>query len=177
MNGDENMHFPEREDGDFKWNFNTVVMIGGLVASLAVNAFLGGVAWTNLNNSIEGLKSSVADTNKRVDNVSEAQERETQARIERGKQTDAKFQAINDKLPQFDIIAQQILRLTEIVGAQAKSVDVQAERFERFNNLYGDKLDAITQKLADVQTDVKVVQSQLQNRPQRTQFVPDVRMK
>lgn len=160
----ESMQFPAREKGPFKWNFNTLSIAGAAVIPLAINVFFLGVLWANLNNVISDLSN-------RLNN-------EIALSDARSKQTDTNFRAINDRLPQFDIIAQQMLRLTELTTANAKQSDAISERFNRYVEGQNGKLDIITDKLANLSSDNKVVQSQLSDlksqladqKPQRTRF-------
>lgn len=166
----ENMKFPVRENGPLKWNLNTLMAIGAGIIPLMVNVFALGVIYSNFSNGMNNLDNRI--------------KAETSLNVERAKQSEANFQSINARLPQFDIIAQQMLRLTELTTANAKQADAINERFNRYVEGQNGKLDIITDKLANLSSDNKVVQSQLNDlksqladqKPQRTRFsMPIVR--
>lgn len=146
------------------WHILAVVAAG--FGTVAVNSYLFGGSVTEIRRDIKALQDDTASL--RV-----MQDREQTARLERGKQTDANFKSLNDQLPRFDLMQQQITRLNEIAGDLRKGLDATNDRQERQQTLQADKLDKIIDAVADLRGDMKTVQSQLSDtgRPtNRTRF-------
>ena len=150
--------------------------MGAIFVSVAVNAFALGGVYFSMKYSDEENKKSIDDlkvqTERSISDVKEAQAREVQARVERGKLTDANFKTVFDKMPQFDLINAQILRLTELTAQNTKAIEETNKRIERVTDATANKLDTIISRQAEQSSDIKVIQSQLaeQQRSQRTRF-------
>lgn len=150
--------------------------IGAIIASVAINSFGLGAMYFSMRNSDTENAKAIQDlrlqTERNVQDVKEAQEREITARIERGKLTDANFKTVFDKMPQFDLINQQILRLTELTAQNTQAIAETNKRIERTTDATANKLDTIISRQAEQSSDIKVIQSQLaeQQRSQRTRF-------
>lgn len=155
--------------GRMEWNFNTAVTIIGLLASFGASMVAGGIAYNSI----------VSEQKVQSDKLSD----ERTARERRGVSTDARFSAIEQKIPQFEVIGMQIQRLTELSAANAKAIDATNERLTRIVESQSGKLDAIIRSVSDLTTEVRVIQSQIkeQDRAQRTRYnttVPsELRMK
>lgn len=156
-------HLPPK--GRIEWNLNTLVTISGILVLFIGNAFAMGVIYNTMQNNDASNAAAISDAKDAVDS-------ERQARKERGALTDAKFKAIEDKLPQFELINQQILRLTEIQGQTMQSIVEANKRMDRMTESTAGKLDTIIARQSDQSADIKVIQSQLadQQRLQRTRF-------
>lgn len=143
--------------------------IGALFVGGVVNAFaLGGIYFSMLA-ADEKAVVAIEEANKRIDEVHLAQEKETQARLDRGKLTDAKFQTLFDRMPQFDLINQQIIRLVEVQGQTMQALEAANKRMDRITESTAQKLDTIISRQADQSADIKVIQSQLE-KTQRTRW-------
>lgn len=139
---------------------------GGFAIGIAVTAFGWGITYNSMTSQIEALKNQAA--------------RDAQLVKEQSVRTDNRIAAVENKIPQFDVIAMQIQRLTELTAQNQKAIEATNERMNRFVESQGDKLDNIVDRLSDLSSDVKVVQSQLadQKSPQRTRFhMPEIRVK
>jgi septal ring factor EnvC (AmiA/AmiB activator) len=132
------------------------VFLGALMATAGNAYWFGG--------TIENIKGSIAATQSDVADLQAAQ-------AKRGEQADAAFQRINDKLPQFEVVNQQILRLAEQTAENRKMTEALNDRLERQQTQQADKLDKLIDAVADLRGDMKSVQSQLAdpNRVNRTQ--------
>lgn len=77
---------------------------------------------------------------------------------------------VKDKIPQFEVVGMQIQRLTEMSAANEKAIQATNERFSRYVEAQSGKMDLILDRIADLTTEVRVVQSQLKNPVNRTRF-------
>lgn len=129
---------------------------GGFAILLVVNSFALGGVYISIT---KDLASVQVDANN-----------ERQARKDRGLQTDSRFTAIENKIPQFEVVAQQIAQLTALAARNEKAIELTNERFSRYVETNSGKLDNLLSRMAEVSADLKVVQSQLtRNDSQRTQ--------
>jgi hypothetical protein len=123
--------------------WHVVATIVGMLIATATNAYLFGGTIAEIRSSISAVSSDVNDLQ------------------DRGKEADARFKLLFDKTPQFDVIAQQILRLTEISGELRKANDATNDRLDRQQTVQADKLDKLIDAVADLRGDMKSVKSQL----------------
>ncbi|AHJ10693.1 hypothetical protein P106B_10 [Rhizobium phage vB_RglS_P106B] len=147
------------------WTVGGIIIVG--FCTVGANAYFLGSKISNANRDIMDLQKGVQD-------VRQMYEMERTARVERGKVTDANFKVVFDKMPQFDLLAQQILRLTELTAENSKAIEETNRRMELNVERTQTKLDTIISRQAEQSSDIKVIQSQLtgqqQQRTQRTLF-------
>lgn len=132
--------------------------IGAIATALVVNAFgLAGVYFTLTNNDVQSGAQ-----------IAELKQTVTQLAV----RTDTRIAAVENKIPQFEVIALQIQRLTEISAQNTKSIEATNDRLTAIVENQSDKLDNIVQRISELTTEVKVIQSQIsdQQRAQRTRF-------
>lgn len=134
------------------WNIGTAFF------GIAVTAFGWGMTWNSMSAQIEALKNQAA--------------RDAQITKEQGVRTDNRIQAVEIKIPQFEVIALQIQRLTEISAQNEKAIDAANKRMDRIVESQSGKLDKIITSVSDLTTEVRVIQSQIkeQDKAQRTRF-------
>lgn len=161
-NGGDAMQLPRK--GAMEWNLNTVVTVGGVVFGAIVTAFGWGVIYNKMTTNDDKAVSAIAEVRQMVMD-------EKTAREKRGIVSDARFSAIEEKIPQFQVIGMQIQRLTEISAANEQAIQATNERFSRYVESQSGKLDLIISRVSDLTTEVRVVQSQLKDgNPQRTRM-------
>lgn len=132
--------------------------LGGFVVGIAVTAFGWGITYNSMSSSIENLKTQLTT--------------ETNMTRERSGKTDSRLQAIETKIPQFDVIGMQIQRLTELAASNQKAIEATNERMSRVVESQAGKFETIITKLGDLTTEIRVVQSQLKEQEplHRTRF-------
>lgn len=152
--------------------WHVLAVFAGAIAATAGNAYLFG-------GTVAEIKASIASTQSDITALQKAQENEVAARIKRSEQTDQDFQKINDKLPQFEVVNQQILRLAEQTAENRKMIEATNDRLDRRDQVQSDKLDKLIDAVADLRGDMKTVQSQLSDGSRatnRTRFLtPTIR--
>lgn len=153
--------------------WHVLAAFAGALITVGANAyFVGG--------QVAEVKASIAAAQSDISDLQKSQADEVAARIERSKQTDQDFQKINDKLPQFEVVNQQILRLAEQTAENRKMIEATNDRLDRRDQVQSDKLDKLIDAVADLRGDMKTVQSQLSdpNRINNRSRVPtDFRMR
>ena len=133
--------------------------LGGFVLGIAVTAFGWGITYNTMDTAIDNLKTQLTT--------------ETQSRKDRNSATDIRLERIEDKIPQFDMIALQIQRLTEMTASNTKAIEATNERMTRVVESQAGKFDAIIGKLGELTTEIRVVQAQLKEQQdplRRTRF-------
>ena len=150
------MQMPKRA-ANFEWNLNTILLFASIGLGLLTTGIGWGVTFRTTTATAEAQAAQIASLAKAVDD-------ETAARYKRMEKTDANFQRLNDKMPQFDIMAQQILRLTELTAENRQQTEKTQQQFERYVATQSDKLDKLIDAVADLRGDMKAVQSQLSDR-------------
>lgn len=142
----------------FEWNFNTIVTVVGLIVSFGGSMSALGIAYNSITSKQDIMQTQISE--------------EKIVREKRGVQTDARFTAIEQKIPQFEVIALQIQRLTELAGQNAKAIEATNDRIQRVVDSQTGKLDAIITSVSTLTTEVRVIQSQIKNqdRSERTRF-------
>jgi hypothetical protein len=132
--------------------------LGGFIVGIAVTAFGWGITYNSMSTSIENLKNQLTT--------------ETNATRERAGKADNRLQAIEDKIPQFDLIGMQIQRLTELAASNQKAIEATNDRMTRIVESQAGKFDTIISRLGDLTTEIRVVQSQLKEQQplHRTRF-------
>lgn len=129
---------------------------GGFAILLITNSFAVGVVYTSVTRDIKSVQNDVAS--------------ERDARKTRVAQTDSRLLNIENKIPQFEVVAQQISSLTSLAARNEKAIEATNERFTRYVESNSGKLDNILTRMSEISADVKVVQSQLnRNDNQRSQ--------
>ncbi len=120
--------------------------IGTAVVALVINAFaFGGIYVTMKQNDATAVASIAA----------------LQARVA----------VVEQKIPQFEVIGMQIQQLTTIAGQNTKGIDEANKRMDRIVESQSGKLDVIIRNIADLTTEVRVIQAQTKDREtQRTRF-------
>lgn len=146
----------EGADVNVQWETTRVNFwhLGAIAASLVTNtALVVGVYYTLTNN----------------DGRAQDQLATLSTRVER---LEPRLTTIEGKIPQFEVIGMQIQRLTEISAQNAKSVDEANKRMDRIVDSLNNKLDVVVKGVADLTTEVRVVQSlqRQQNGADRTRF-------
>lgn len=155
-NGGDNMPVTLEKARLNVWN------LGGFVIGIAVTAFGWGITYNSMSTAIDALKSQAA--------------RDAAISKDQSARTDARISSVEQKIPQFDVIALQIQRLTELSAQNAKAIEATNERLTRVVESQAGKLDAIMSNISTLTTEIRVVQSQLkdQERTQRTRLTNPV---
>ncbi|MBZ9888935.1 hypothetical protein LB559_13380 [Mesorhizobium sp. BR1-1-3] len=129
----------------------------GFVVILMGQAFVGGGLYYKFTSDIANAasKADLATLSVKVDS-------EAAARSARSAQSDRNFDDIQKQLKPLDTVS---LRLDQ----NDKRDDAQDARIDRMLELIGAKLDTLTQNVADVKADVRVVAQDVKNLSGKTQ--------
>lgn len=132
--------------------------LGGFVVGIAVTAFGWGMTYNSMSSQIEALRSQAA--------------RDAQISKDQSIKTDGRIQAVEQKIPQFEVIGMQIQRLTELAASNTKAIEATNERISRVVESQSGKLDNIINRVSELTTEIRVVQSQLKEQipVNRTRF-------
>lgn len=138
MNG-ANMQFPERSKR-FEWNFNTLVVIGGLSFATVANVAVAAIAWN--------------DTKRDITDIQDKLKSET----ERGIKADID---LNKAVAEIGPLTYQTTRAIEGVAENKKGIEAANARIDRVVEALGGKLDTAIDSINKVATRVEVLSSKL----------------
>ena len=133
------MHLPERSKR-LEWNFNTLVVIGGLAFATAANVAVAAIAWN--------------DTKR---DILEVQDR-LQSETERGVRADIE---LNKAVSEITPLSYQTTRAIEGVAENKKGIEAANARIDRVVESLGGKLDTAIESINKVATRVEVLSSKL----------------
>jgi chromosome segregation ATPase len=156
MAGDDSMHLPERSKR-LEWNFNTLVVIGGLAFATAANVAVAAIAWN--------------DTKR---DILEVQDR-LQSETERGVRADIE---LNKAVSEITPLSYQTTRAIEGVAENKKGIEAANARIDRVVESLSGKLDTAIESINKVATRVEVLSSKLddaQTRATKTNWQPVLR--
>jgi hypothetical protein len=145
------MQFPERSKR-FEWNFNTLVVIGGLSFATVANVAVAAIAWN--------------DTKRDITDIQDKLKSET----ERGIKADID---LNKAVAEIGPLTYQTTRAIEGVAENKKGVEAANARIDRVVEALGGKLDTAIDSINKVATRVEVLSSKLddaQTRANKTTF-------
>lgn len=158
------MQFPERSK-KFEWNFNTIVMLGSMVAGLVVTSVGWGVTYADMRNDNKDMQKQISEINTRLDK--DAIDRKAQ------------FADVQQQLIQIAPLTFQTTRATEAGAENKKAIELTNDRIDRVIDTLGKKLDTAIDNINKVGTQVQVLSSKLedmQGKPDKTLFrMPVVR--
>ena len=150
------MHLPERSKR-LEWNFNTLVVIGGLAFATAANVAVAAIAWN--------------DTKR---DILEVQDR-LQSETERGVRADIE---LNKAVSEITPLSYQTTRAIEGVAENKKGIEAANARIDRVVESLSGKLDTAIESINKVATRVEVLSSKLddaQTRATKTNWQPVLR--
>jgi uncharacterized phage infection (PIP) family protein YhgE len=133
------MQFPERSKR-FEWNFNTLVVIGGLSFATVANVAVAAIAWN--------------DTKRDITDIQDKLKSET----ERGIKADID---LNKAVAEIAPLSYQTTRAIEGVAENKKGVEAANARIDRVVEALGGKLDTAIESINKVATRVEVLSSKL----------------
>jgi uncharacterized phage infection (PIP) family protein YhgE len=145
------MQFPERSKR-FEWNFNTLVVIGGLSFATVANVAVAAIAWN--------------DTKRDITDIQDKLKSET----ERGIKADID---LNKAVAEIAPLSYQTTRAIEGVAENKKGIEASNARIDRVVEALGGKLDTAIESINKVATRVEVLSSKLddaQTRANKTTF-------
>lgn len=145
------MQMPERSK-KFEWNFNTVVIIGGIAFATAANVAVAAIAWND-------TKRDIVDIREKLD-----------SETERGIKADID---LNRAVAEIAPLQFQQSRMIEQISENKTSVAETNKRIDRVVESFGGKLDTVIDNVNEVSTQVKVLSSKFddaQSRSNKTQF-------
>jgi hypothetical protein len=138
MNG-ANMQLPERSKR-FEWNFNTLVVVGGLSFATAANIAVAAISWNDTKRDIQDIQ----------DKLKSETDRGIKADIDLNK-------AVADIAP----LTFQTTRAIEGVAENKKGIEASNARIDRVVESLGGKLDTAIESINKVATRVEVLSSKL----------------
>jgi uncharacterized phage infection (PIP) family protein YhgE len=133
------MQFPERSKR-FEWNFNTLVVIGGLSFATVANVAVAAIAWN--------------DTKRDITDIQDKLKSET----ERGIKADID---LNKAVAEIGPLTYQTTRAIEGVAENKKGIEAANARIDRVVEALGGKLDTAIDSINKVATRVEVLSSKL----------------
>jgi hypothetical protein len=133
------MQLPERSK-KFEWNFNTLVVIGGLVFATLANVAVASIAWN--------------DTKRDITDIQDKLKSET----ERGIKADID---LNKAVAEIAPLSYQTTRAIEGVAENKKGVEAANARIDRVVESLSGKLDTAIESINKVATRVEVLSSKL----------------
>lgn len=133
------MQFPERSKR-FEWNFNTLVVIGGLSFATVANVAVAAIAWN--------------DTKRDITDIQDKLKSET----ERGIKADID---LNKAVAEIGPLTFQTTRAIEGVAENKKGIEASNARIDRVVEALGGKLDTAIESINKVATRVEVLSSKL----------------
>jgi hypothetical protein len=158
LNEDRIMHLPERSKR-YEWNFNTLVTLGGIAATILVNVGFVATTWNDTKRDIKELQQSVQE--------------ETDARKARGLLTDGRFLDLNKAVAEIAPLSFQVTRAIEGGAENKKAVEAANSRIDRVVESFGGKLDTVIDSVNKIATRVEVLSSKLddaQTRADKTMY-------
>jgi methyl-accepting chemotaxis protein len=147
------MHLPERSKR-YEWNFNTLVTLCGIGATIFVNVAFVATTWTDTKRDIKELQDQVQD--------------ETDARKARGILTDGRFLDLNRSVAEITPLSFQVTRAIEGVSENKKAVESANTRIDRVVESFGGKLDTVIDSVNKIATRVEVLSSKLDDAQTRS---------
>lgn len=135
------MQLPERSK-KFEWNFNTLVVIGGLSFATLANVAVAAIAWN--------------DTKRDITDIQDKLKSET----ERGIKADID---LNKAVAEIAPLSYQTTRAIEGVSENKKGIEASNARIDRVVEALGGKLDTAIESINKVATRVEVLSSKLDN--------------
>lgn len=139
------MQLPERSKR-FEWNFNTLVVIGGLSFATAANVAVAAIAWN--------------DTKRDITDIQDKLKSET----ERGIKADID---LNKAVAEIAPLSYQTTRSIEGVAENKKGIEAANARIDRVVESLGGKLDTAIESINKVATRVEVLSSKLDDAQER----------
>lgn len=143
------MNLPERSKR-FEWNFNTLVVVGGLLFATATNIAVASISWNDTKRDIQDIQDKL------------------KSETERGIKADIDLnRAVADIAP----LTYQTTRALEGVAENKKGIEATNARIDRVVESLGGKLDTAIESINKVATRVEVLSSKLddaQNRASKT---------
>lgn len=133
------MQLPERSK-KFEWNFNTLVVIGGLSFATLANVAVAAIAWN--------------DTKRDITDIQDKLKSET----ERGIKADID---LNKAVAEIAPLSYQTTRAIEGVAENKKGVEAANARIDRVVESLSGKLDTAIESINKVATRVEVLSSKL----------------
>jgi chromosome segregation ATPase len=127
-----------------------VWMIIGFVGVMLTNAFGLGVSYTKTTN--------------RLDTIETAQ-KSGKAHVER---VENDLRTVETRIQRFDIIDMQQQRAMEMITQNAAAIAATNNQLTKFTEGQNSKLDIISEKMSTLTTEVKVIQSQMEDRKMTT---------
>jgi hypothetical protein len=134
-----NMQLPERSKR-FEWNFNTLVVVGGLSFATAANIAVAAISWNDTKRDIQDIQ----------DKLKSETDRGIKADIDLNK-------AVADIAP----LTFQTTRALEGVAENKKGIEASNSRIDRVVESLGGKLDTAIESINKVATRVEVLSSKL----------------
>jgi hypothetical protein len=133
------MHLPRRE-GEFKWNLNTLVTLGGIIIGFTVTAIGWGVTYADMRNADSNTQGQIADLRSQF-------EKDTALR--------------QGLAPQVQQLTYQTTRALEASAENKKSI-------EDVNSKIGSKLDSLIDQINRLSTQVQVLGSKFDDMQGKT---------
>lgn len=140
------MQLPERAKR-FEWNFNTLVVSGGIMAATLTNVAIAAISWNDTKRDIKEIQGQV--------------QAETQARQARGQLTDGRFADLNKAVAEITPLSFQVTRVIEASAENKKAVEAANDRIDRVVESIGGKLDTVIENVNKIATRVEVLSSKL----------------
>lgn len=131
----------------FEWNFNTLVVSGGLIFATLTNVAIAAISWN--------------DTKRDIQDIQEQVQAETQARQQRGLITDGRFADLNKAVAEIAPLSFQVTRVIEASAENKKGVEAANDRIDRVVESIGGKLDTVIENVNKIATRVEVLSSKL----------------
>lgn len=148
----------------------TMPQLIGYAVIIATNAFAVGIVWANLNSSIEkaASKESVQAIQTKVDQLDAY-------RATRTVTTDQNFKDIRQQLqPLTELQFAQTNMANQAVELKTQIVEAN-KRMDRIVELFGGKLDALSDSMAGLKSDVRLSSSKLDDLTQKVNNLTPVR--
>ncbi len=147
------MQLPERAKR-FEWNFNTLVVSGGIILATLTNVAIAAISWNDTKRDIKEIQDQVKS--------------ETEARKARGIVTDGRFADLNKAVAEIAPLSFQVTRVIENAAENKKAVEAANDRIDRVVESFGGKLDTVIESVNKIATRVEVLGSKLDDQAART---------
>lgn len=152
MAEDKAMDFPKR--GSFEWNFNTIVTMGGILASIIATAVGYGVLAATLTNNDENLRGEILRIHERFQQY----DADRKERVS-GFQSD--LRAVNQQLTIIPTLTVQLEQARQIAIENKQRIEETDRRIDRVVESIGSKIDTVNENVNKVATRVEVVGSKV----------------